>query len=88
MNKEQIQQKFDDILKGLGWTFFEDERTSTPYINRFDLTELLRTGFNLGLEVAADNAEADYNMVGSWDIQKMGDIEVYVLKESILKFKL
>ena len=89
MNKEQIQQKFEEILKGLGFEFFEDGTCKvTPYLYKDDFVELLEQSFNLGLEVAADNADADYNMVGSWNVQVEGDIEVYVLKNSILKFKL
>lgn len=88
MNKEQIQQKFEEILKGLGWSFREDGTLKERYTLQEDVEELMESCFNLGLEVAANNAETDYNMVGSWDIQKMGDIEVYILKNSILKFKL
>lgn len=88
MNKEQIQQKFDEILTGLGHEFWKDGTLSTSYITKNDLLELLTSGFNLGLEVAADNAEADYEMTGNWNVQVQGDIEVYVIKNSILKHKL
>lgn len=88
MNKEQIQQKFENILKGYGYKFFEDGVLETTYLTKDDLIELLEEGFNLGLEVAADNAEADYEMTGNWNVQVQGDIEVYVIKNSILQFKL
>ena len=87
MNKEQIQQKFEEILTGLGFLFIDDE-PMTRYTKKEDLIELLEEGFNLGLEVAADNAETDYEMLGNWNVQVEGDIEVYVIKNSILKFKL
>lgn len=88
MNKEQILQKFEDTLKELGWIFYDSEVCANNYIEKKDLLELLETGFNLGLEVAADNAEADYEMTGNWNVQVQGDIEVYVIKNSILQFKL
>lgn len=88
MNKEQILQKFDEILNGHGYKFFEDGVLETTYLTKNDLLELLEQAFNLGLEVAADNAEADYEMSGNWNVQVEGDIEVYVIKNSILQFKL
>lgn len=88
MNKEQIQQKFENILKGYGYKFFEDGVLETTYLTKNDLIELLEEGFNLGLEVAANNAEADYEMSGNWNVQVEGDIECYVIKNSILKYKL
>lgn len=94
MNKEQIQQKFEDTLKELGWIFYDSEVCANNYIEKKDLLELLETGFNLGLEVAADNAEADINILteeGQYEFQNLQagyDYEVYCLKESILKFKL
>lgn len=86
MNKEQIQQKFKDIATDRFHFYTNGDIIGS--VNYKDLLDVLEHAFNLGLEVAADNAEADYNMVGSCDILKMGDIEVYVLKNSILKFKL
>lgn len=84
MSKEQIQQKFEDTLKELGWIFYDSEVCANNYIEKKDLIKLLETGFNLGIEAAADNAEADVNIVST----ETGDYsEVYVLKESILQFK-
>lgn len=73
---------FDDTLKHLS---FVDNKI---LLTKEQLVALFKQIHNEALIVAADNAEADYDMVGSWDIQKMGDIEVYVLKDSILKLKL
>ena len=95
MNKEQIQQEFDEILTGFGYEFWDDDMCKiTPYLNKRDFIEILEQAFNLGLEVAADNAEAD-NTILSEDAEYLfgqmlsgQDYEVYVLKESILKFKL
>lgn len=82
MNKEQIQQKFEDTLKKSGWIFYDSEVCANNYIEKKDLIKLLETGFNFALEVAADNADADYHRPDGQTI------EVYVLKNSILKFKL
>lgn len=84
MNKGQIQQKFDEILTGLGYVFWEDGLGHALY-DKESLIELMESCFNLGLEVAADNAKADVNIIST----ETGDYsEVYVLKNSILKFKL
>lgn len=95
MNKEQIQQEFDEILTGFGYEFWDDDMCKiTPYLNKRDFIEILEQAFNLGLEVAADNAEADVTILtedGQYEmdsIQLGYDYEVYVLKNSILKFKL
>ncbi len=91
MNKEQIQQKFEDTIKGLGFTSWEDGMVKNICICKEDLIELLETGFNLGLEVAADNADADYTIIDENepdDPVLKEQIEVYVIKNSILKHKL
>ena len=81
MNKKQIQQKFDEMLCWpAGETF--------SYTTHDDLMEVMEFAFNLGLEVAADNAEADYNFIESFDRMTGQDFEVYVIKNSILKHKL
>lgn len=88
MNKEQIQQKFDEILEKHDYKFYfigSDEVLDDRYLTKNDLLELMEFTFNLGLDVAADNTEADVNIVST----DSGDYsEVYVLKESILKHKL
>lgn len=88
MNKEQIRQEFDKILAKVGLEFFENGISRiSPCFYKEDFVELLEIGFNLGLEVAADNAEADYTFVQVDDFPEE-EFEVYVLKNSILKFKL
>lgn len=86
MDKEQIQQKFEKILLGLGWSFREDGTLKERYTLQEDVEELMESCFNLGLEVAADNAEADCHVFAGDTGKEF--IECYVLKESILKFKL
>ncbi len=86
MNKEQIQQKFDEILNLNGYIFYSDGVCEHQYITKNDLLDLMKYSFNLGLEVAADNADADYTMIGLGEQEP--DIEVYVIKNSILKLKI
>jgi hypothetical protein len=83
MNKEQIQHKFDQILAQGNFpeVFVELEMD-------VEVLRLFAQVFNLGLEVAANNAEADYNIIDSFDRITGENIEVYVLKNSILKHKL
>lgn len=85
MNKEQIQQKFESTIEGLGFSSWEDGMVKNICICKKDLIELLETGFNLGLEVAADNAEAGYD---NEFIDGREQIISFVFKNSILKFKL
>lgn len=86
MNKEQIQQKFDEMLNGHGYKFWTDgQLKTTGHLIKKDFIELMEFAFNLGLEIAADNAEADYTMIG---LGEEIDIEVYVIKNSILKLKI
>lgn len=85
MNKEQIQQKFNEMLDGLGWIFYNNN-CDRQDITKSDLIELLESAYNLGLEVAADNAEADCHVFAGDTGKEF--IETYVLKESILKHKL
>lgn len=77
MNKEEIQKKLDDI---------------ESYHDIYDASQALREAFNLGLEVAADNANADFNILqddGLLDNPlSRENIEVYVIKNSILQHKL
>lgn len=86
MNKEQIQQKFEIFLKER-FHFYPDSSVIGP-VYQVDLIDVMEHAFNLALEVAADNAEADYEMSGNWNVQVEGDIECYVIKNSILKYKL
>lgn len=73
---------FDDTLKHL---FFVDNKI---LLTKEQLVSLFKQIYNEALIVAADNAEADYEMTGNWNVQVQGDIEVYVIKNSILQFKL
>lgn len=88
MNKEQIQQRLSDLLSSKIPLIFGENGTSflgPSWIKTELVLEILKDAFNLGLEVAANNAEADVNIIST----ETGDYsEIYVLKESILKFKL
>ena len=86
MNKEQIQQKFNEILNLSGYIFYSDGVCEHQYITKDDLLDLMSTCFNLGLDIAADNAEADCHVFAGDTGKEF--IECYVLKESIHKFKL
>ena len=91
--EKQIQQKFEEILTGLGFLFHDDE-LSCHYTTKSDLIELMEFAFNLGLDVAAENAEADFNCItenAEIQIHKLimnNELECYVLRGSILKHKL
>lgn len=80
MNKE-----FNEILEQLGFYFNPDNILKHQYISKSDLMELMEKSFNLGIEVAADNADADYNIL---EVGAVNEIECYVLKNSILQHKL
>ena len=92
MNKEQIQQKFEAFFKER-FHFYPDGSIIGP-VYQVDLLDVMEHAFNLALEVAADNAEANVTILteeGQYEMDsaQVGyDYEVYVLKNSILKFKL
>ena len=87
------EEKIEEILKGLGFTFFDDGILKDTYISKTELLELLDTVWNLAIDTAADNAEVDFTclvgeqeeMICEW-INK-GNLEFYVLKGEILKLK-
>jgi len=87
------EEKIEEILKGLGFTFFEDGILKDTYISKTDILELLDTVWNLAIEHAANNADADFMCLVGEDEEKIrgmfakGNLEVYVLKNSILKLK-
>lgn len=89
MNKE-----FNKILEQSSFYFNPDNILKHQYVSKSDLMELLEKAFNLGLDVAADNAEADHTILSEDAEYLFGqmlsgqDYEVYVLKESILQHKL
>ena len=88
--------KFDSLLEGLGWTFSEDNLQigNKHYYTKDDLLELLTEAYNMGVQNAADNADADLTILsgqGQYDLQRLvkgEDYEVYVIKDSILNLKL
>lgn len=89
----QREEKIEEILKGLGFTFFDDGILKDTYISKTELLELLDAVWNLAIDTAADNAEVDFTclvgeqeeMICEW-INK-GNLEFYVLKGEILKLK-
>ncbi len=94
MNKEQIREQFDEMLC---WPLGE----AYTYMTHDELMEVMEFAFNLGLEVAADNAmiqeeipeeERDVEIEEYLSIHSGGYIRnehyVTVNKESILIHKL
>ncbi len=87
MNKEQIQQKLFDLLSNRVSLMTDNDVSylGPSWVKTELILDILKDAFNLGLEVAADNADADYNIL---EVGAVNEIECYVLKQSILKFKL
>lgn len=88
MNLQQIKQ-IEDLLTGLGYTFDKYDLLDQTYLKKADLYELIEGVWNIAIETAADNAEADVNWLDE-HLQNLTcgeDYEVYVLKNSILKLK-
>lgn len=88
MNKEQIQQRLLDLLSSKISFITNEDNVSflgPSWIRTEQVLEILKDAFNLGLDVAVDNAEADYNIL---EVGAINEIECYVLKESILQHKL
>ncbi len=76
-----MRQTFEDLIFELegqsdGW--------STTY-NFTDVLKLLKLVRQKTLKEAANNADADYNFTEDFDRKTGQNIEVYVLKESILQ---
>lgn len=63
----------------------ERERFKRP-ISMEDLMTLAKEAYNLAIEDAADNADADYTRIHHHVLGE--DVEVYVIKDSILKLKI
>jgi hypothetical protein len=82
MTKEEI----GEMLMGLGIVFFPDGVLLSGYLKKRDFEELITEVWNKAIQAAADNADADYEYHGT--SEPNGNIEVYVLKESILKLKM
>lgn len=89
MNKEQIQQKLFDLLSNRVSLMTDNDVSylGPSWVKTELILDILKDAFNLGLEVAADNAEADYTVIESGE-SELSDVEYYVLKGSILKHKL
>lgn len=89
-----MKQNFEQILTGLGFTFDIDGIMDERLVVKSDLIELMEFAFNLGLDVASENAEADFVILSgdakhSFQFLVEGeDYEVYCLKQSILRHKL
>ena len=83
------EEKIEEILEGLGFTFYSDGILKSTYLSKTDLLELLDTVWNLAIEHAANNADADVNWLDEHllELTPGKDFEVYVLKNSILKLK-
>ncbi len=83
--------KLEEIvnLEGLGFTFDKDDILLGTYLHKNDFHELIETVWNLAIDTAADNADADVNWLDEHllELTPGKDFEVYVLKNSILKFK-
>lgn len=87
--------KLEEIvnLEGLGFTFDKDDILLGSYLHKNDFHELIETVWNLAIEHAANNADADFICLVGEDEEKIrgmfakGNLEVYVLKNSILKLK-
>jgi len=86
MNLQQIKQ-IEDLLIGLGFTFDNRDVLEHTYVKKNDLYELIEGVWNIAIDTAADNADADFNIVDNPDPVTGCDVEVYVLKNSILKLK-
>ena len=83
-----MKSEFEQLLNGLGFTFYEDGVLETSYLHKKDLQELMESVWNMAIEEAANNADADCTICSDSRLVQDATIEVYVIKESILKLKL
>lgn len=83
-----MKPEFEQLLNGLKFTFYEDGILETSYLHKKDLQELMETVWNMAIEEAANNADADCIICSDSGLIDDAHIEVYVIKESILKLKL
>lgn len=86
-----MNQKFEEILSGLGFTFDERDILEGYIHKKSDLQELMESVWNLAIETAAANADADYNIIDNTEVDDLlsaDNIEVYVLNNSILRLKI
>ncbi len=86
MTNIEIEQKLHKIISEIPRNGYKDNNQKNwVSLDENILYEKVKEIFNLGLEIAADHAEADYTVIG--EVPK-DPIEVYVLKGSILRYKL
>ena len=52
------------------------------------IAEIQKESYNAAIQDAADNANADFNVVGEYTIIGENEIECYIIKDSILKLKI
>ena len=76
-----MKQTFEELLKGKR----KLPNANGNYYSEITVIELLKLVRQKTLEEAANNADADYNITESFDRMTGENIEVYVLKESILQ---
>lgn len=74
-----MKKTFEEILD----EHFEDRFSNYPNIHFEKVLELMQLVRNQTLKEVADVAEADYNLINN--IFNPEDIEIYVLKQSILQ---
>lgn len=90
MTKEQI----DELFWGHGIEFYPDGMCKRTHFTRVDFEDLIEQVWNQAIQTAADNADADFMCLVSEDEEKIkgmfakGNLEVYVIKESVLKLKM
>lgn len=88
--KEIIKKEWEKEFPNIEYSY---EESLTFALNSM-IERICTRVWNQALDVAADNAEADFNLVSEDDdanferLTEGIDYEVYVLKNSILKFKL
>jgi len=79
----------EEILKDKGIVFenwYKNDTSEADCILEV-MEEYGKIQWNLALEEAANNADADYNRLPHWSGDDEDTIEVYVIKDSILKLK-
>ena len=79
-----MNRHFEKILTGMGVKFDKDGILETTYLSKSDFEEIIMYVWELALKTAADNVDVDYNILDNHDPITGENIEVYVLKNSIL----
>ena len=89
-----MKPEFEQLLKGLGILFYQDGTLETRYLDKLLFQELMENTWNLAIEAAADNAEADLTILSEeaeYELSSLlpgHDYEVCVITNSILKLKI